>query len=233
MSGDDRPAQPGRRRFFASAAGAAAVTALGGTRAAIASPSSATVSGQGGTPETEPFWGRHQAGIATRQQTYAYFAAFDVTTTRREELIALLRAWTEAGARLSEGETAAVLTDDAATEPSDSGETLGLPARRLTITFGFGPGLFSKDGSDRFGLASHRPEALIDLPRFNGDQLARAGTCVFRLVQMIRKSPSTPCGNSRGWATRARRFAGRKPASCPWDGRTKRRAISWDSRTAR
>jgi deferrochelatase/peroxidase EfeB len=176
MSGDDRPAQPGRRRFFASAAGAAAVTALGGTRAAIASPSSATVSGQGGTPETEPFWGRHQAGIATRQQTYAYFAAFDVTTTRREELIALLRAWTEAGARLSEGETAAVLTDDAATEPSDSGETLGLPARRLTITFGFGPGLFSKDGSDRFGLASHRPEALIDLPRFNGDQLVAERT---------------------------------------------------------
>jgi deferrochelatase/peroxidase EfeB len=42
---------------------------------------------------------------------------------------------------------------------------------RLTMTFGFGPGLFIKDGKDRYGLASRRPEALIDLPKFNGDQL--------------------------------------------------------------
>jgi deferrochelatase/peroxidase EfeB len=47
----------------------------------------------------------------------------------------------------------------------------------LTLTFGFGPGLFSKDGLDRYGLAAKRPEALVDLPKFNGDQLdaARSG----------------------------------------------------------
>jgi len=184
MSGDDRPAQPGRRRFFASAAGAAAVTALGGTRAAIASPSSATVSGQGGTPETEPFWGRHQAGIATRQQTYAYFAAFDVTTTRREELIALLRAWTEAGARLSEGETAAVLTDDAATEPSDSGETLGLPARRLTITFGFMPSQVFSD---------HQTEKRFHYSRVEAPALHQAVHCVATIIAPFKVAVPRHC----------------------------------------
>jgi len=181
MSGGDGLKHPGRRRFFASAAGAAAVTALGGTPAALAAASAAH--------ETEPFWGRHQAGITTRQQSYAYFAAFDVTTAKREDVTALLRAWTDAAARLSAGETAATLSDDDDAEPADSGDALGLPARRLTITFGFGPGLFSKDGVDRFGLASRRPQALIDLPRFNGDQLVAERTGGDLCVQACAEDP--------------------------------------------
>ena len=60
-----------------------------------------------------------------------------------------------------------------------------LPARRrrasaagarLTVTFGFGAGLFSKDGADRYGLASQRPDALVEMPEFNGDQLVEAHT---------------------------------------------------------
>ena len=39
------------------------------------------------------------------------------------------------------------------------------------MTFGFGAGLFEKAGHDRYGLAARRPAALVDLPRFNGDQL--------------------------------------------------------------
>jgi deferrochelatase/peroxidase EfeB len=104
-------------------------------------------------------------------------------------LIALLRAWTDAAARLSEGETVAALTDDGAAEPSDSGDALDLPARRLTITFGFGAGLFSKDGVDRFGLAARRPEALIDLPRFNGDQLVAERTGGDLCVQACAQDP--------------------------------------------
>ncbi len=38
----------------------------------------------------------------------------------------------------------------------------------MTITFGFGP---ASNGCDRFGLAARRRAALVDLPRFNGDQL--------------------------------------------------------------
>ena len=45
------------------------------------------------------------------------------------------------------------------------------PRNALTVTFGFGPNLFIKDGKDRYGLAASRPVALVDLPKFNGDQL--------------------------------------------------------------
>ena len=51
--------------------------------------------------------------------------------------------------------------------PIDTGEALGLPAAHLTVTVGFGPGLFD----DRFGLAQHRPAALQTLPALPGDAL--------------------------------------------------------------
>ena len=110
----------------------------------------------------EPFHGLHQAGIMTPQQTDSYFLTLDLLTAKRDDVVRLLRVWTDAAARMTAGETA--------TAP-DSSEALGLPAARLTITFGFGAGLFIKDGHDRYGLASLRPAELIDLPVFNGDQL--------------------------------------------------------------
>ncbi len=48
--------------------------------------------------------------------------------------------------------------------------------KRLTVTFGFGPGLFEKDGVDRYGLRRKGPKAFVDLPHFPGDQLAPART---------------------------------------------------------
>jgi deferrochelatase/peroxidase EfeB len=55
--------------------------------------------------------------------------------------------------------------------PADTGEAIGLPASRLTVTIGFGPTLFEKDGEDRFGLAGRRPAALQELPHFPSDNL--------------------------------------------------------------
>jgi deferrochelatase/peroxidase EfeB len=55
--------------------------------------------------------------------------------------------------------------------PQDTGEATGLDAGRLTLTIGFGAGLFEKNGQPRFGLAGRRPDALIDLPHFPGDDL--------------------------------------------------------------
>ncbi len=119
-----------------------------------------------------PFRGKHQAGIVTPQQRHTYFAAFDVTTEGKGELISLLRYWTDAAERLTSGQSAEPYDLDASKPAGDSAETYGLSPENLTITFGFGPSLFvSSDGKDRFGIAKLRPAELIDLPRFNGDQL--------------------------------------------------------------
>ncbi|MFJ9695516.1 iron uptake transporter deferrochelatase/peroxidase subunit [Kitasatospora sp. NPDC101183] len=132
--------------------------------AAAAAPAAAEV----------PFYGEHQAGIATPVQDRLHFAAFDVSErATRESLVKMLKEWTKAAAAMTGGRevgTGAV-PSSAEAPPDDTGEALGLPASRLTLTIGFGPGLFEKDGNDRFGLKARRPEALVDLPTFKGDKL--------------------------------------------------------------
>ena len=46
-----------------------------------------------------------------------------------------------------------------------------------------------KDGVDRYGLAAKRPEALVDLPKFNGDQLQPARTGGDMFVQACADDP--------------------------------------------
>lgn len=120
-----------------------------------------------------PFYGEHQAGIATPVQDRLHFAAFDVTTKDRGELIAVLKEWTSAAAAMTAGRDVGGGAVGGLPEapPDDTGEALGLPPSRLTLTIGFGPSLFEQDGKDRFGIARRRPEALIDLPAFPGDNL--------------------------------------------------------------
>jgi deferrochelatase/peroxidase EfeB len=158
------------RRGFLSAAGVSAA-GLGIARAQLA-PSRP----EAAPAESEPFYGPHQAGITTPMQDSLYFAAFDITATSRAELVALLQAWTAAAARLTVGLSAEPGAPDPHSPPADSGEAAGLSPSRLTLTFGFGPDLFALGGQDRFGLAASRPAALVDLPRFAGDELV-AGQC--------------------------------------------------------
>ena len=119
------------------------------------------------------FRGQRQAGIVTPVQDRLHFVALDVTTDDRDALIDLLKQWTEAAERLTEGGSAGPVGPvEGATNlpPDDTGEAIGLPASGLTITFGFGPGLFrTTDGVDRFGIADRKPEALEPLPHFSGD----------------------------------------------------------------
>lgn len=124
----------------------------------------------------EPFWGPHQGGILTPLQHNTYFVAFDLITDDPGDVVKLLQAWTEAAASLTGGKNSGPFTPDNSVPEPDSDETLGLPPARLTITFGFGAGLFSKDGKDRYGLGAHRPAALVDLPKFPGDQLMDSRT---------------------------------------------------------
>lgn len=123
-----------------------------------------------------PFTGEHQAGIATPAQDRMYFAAFDLTTRSREDVMDLLRQWTVAAARMSQGLPAGQHTMDGPynAPPDDTGEAWDLPAAGLTITFGFGRSLFVGTATspvDRFGLAERLPEALIEMPHFPADNL--------------------------------------------------------------
>jgi deferrochelatase/peroxidase EfeB len=149
-----------RRQLLAGTglAGAAAVVAAGTTAAGAATPDY----DPGGVL---PFHGEHQAGIVTPEQGRMVFAAFDVTSDRAG-LAELLASWTAAAERMASGRALAG-PSGTLVPPADTGEALGLPASRLTITVGYGPSLFD----DRFGLASQRPRALVDLPAFAGDAL--------------------------------------------------------------
>jgi deferrochelatase/peroxidase EfeB len=189
-----RPPRPSRRGFLK--AGGAAVAAGASLGAGLAAPQSALAkaSTRSTDPQmaVEPFYGLHQGGIVTPQQSHTYVAALDLTTDKRDDVIALLRAWTDAAARLTQGNTAAALpTGDAGDNKSapDSGDVLGLGPNALTITFGFGAGLFTKDGKDRYGLAARRPAALVDLPRFNGDQLIPEKTGGDLFIQACANDP--------------------------------------------
>jgi len=160
-----------RRGFLAGSAGL-----LGA--AAVVRPSAAEVL----QPAAEPFYGAHQGGITTRQQAHTYFATFDLSAETREDVRGLLQRWTGAAANLCAGQPA---------DATDSDEALGLPPAHLTLTFGFGPGLFVKDGKDRYGLAARRPAALVDLPVFTGDQLQPGRTGGDLSVQACADDPQT------------------------------------------
>ncbi|MFF9981972.1 iron uptake transporter deferrochelatase/peroxidase subunit [Streptomyces erythrochromogenes] len=149
----------------AAAAGGAAVAFGGGSDMVSASAAGGAV----------PFHGEHQAGIASAVQDRLHFAAFDVKTKDRAQLVALLKEWTAAARLMTAGlPVGDVYEGLPEAPPTDTGEALGLKASRLTLTIGFGPGLFAKD---RFGLEGRRPEALVDLELFPGDNLdpARSG----------------------------------------------------------
>ena len=160
-------------------AGAAGLAAGGGATAAIVAASTA----QPGA-ERYPFFGAHQSGIVTPVQDRLHFAAFDLpSTATRDDLVSLLKDWSFAASRMTQGlgVTEAGATDGSPlAPPDDTGEALDLPPSGLTITFGFGPTLFttaSTDGSagvDRFGIAAQRPAELARLPRFRGDALLPA-----------------------------------------------------------
>lgn len=157
-----------RRTFLARSAAAAALPLAASLAASTASASPAARQAK---DATEPFWGPHQAGIATPIQRHTYFIAFDLTTEQRADVVKLLQAWTEAAAQMTAGPTKFDPHADPQQASTESGAAVGIPASHLTVTFGFGPTLFEKDGKDRFGLAEKRPDALVELPRFPGDQL--------------------------------------------------------------
>ncbi len=117
------------------------------------------------------------------------FVALDVTSNRRQDLSELLRSWTSVAASLTTGRSCPADDRGFGVDLPDNGEAVGLGPARLTVNFGFGPSLFGRDSSDRFGLAKDCPLALIDLPVFAGDQLDPAKTGGDLTIQVCADDP--------------------------------------------
>ena len=108
-----------------------------------------------------PFYGPHQAGIATAAQDRLAFAAFDLTSNDVQTVRTMLGTWAAAAAQLTKGLPIGAVETSPHAPPIDTGEATGLGPARLTITVGFGPSFFDK----RLGLQSLRPGALAEHPR--------------------------------------------------------------------
>jgi deferrochelatase/peroxidase EfeB len=159
----------GTRRGFLRSAGLTSLgagTATAGAIFADASPAHAATAGAAG--EALAFHGPHQAGIATPAQDHLQFAALDMVSRSVADLRDLMRTWSSAAALMAAGKAIGPV-ETGAKPAGDTGEALGLHAANLTMTFGFGPSLFSN--GDRFGLAAHRPAPLVDVPAFRHDAL--------------------------------------------------------------
>ncbi|MDQ3900108.1 MAG: Dyp-type peroxidase, partial [Actinomycetota bacterium] len=110
-----------RRRLLGGVAGLGIINAAGVGLAGCATNAAPSQN------QIVAFHGAHQAGITTDIQDRLAFAAFDLTTTRREDLQRLLKVWTAAAEAMTRG--AMVPGDSHADEvpPADTGEAVGLP----------------------------------------------------------------------------------------------------------
>ncbi|MEV7692606.1 Dyp-type peroxidase [Microbacterium sp. NPDC089189] len=153
----DRTGATRRQFLFGGAvAGVGAVAAIG-IDAAVRGGGTAEAGAS--TPlngtATVPFHGAHQAGIDTDAQAHAVFVALDLAPeVDREGLRRLLRILSDDAARMTQGEPAL----------ADSEPELAVTPARLTVTFGFGPGLVARAG----GAV---PSWLAPLPAFTIDRL--------------------------------------------------------------
>jgi deferrochelatase/peroxidase EfeB len=152
-----------RRSLLRSAGLGAAGIGLAGS-GYLVGQESAEASGTGSVP----FFGAHQAGIDTPTQDRLHFASFDLLSESPAELRELMREWSRAAAEMSEGEMIGDVNNLELAPPDDTGETVGHLASNLTVSFGFGPGLFEKRG---LGLAAKRPAALREIPPLPADEL--------------------------------------------------------------
>jgi deferrochelatase/peroxidase EfeB len=160
------PRSTSRRRFVGGALGAAGVMAAGGAGYGIGRADDSGPTASASTARV-PFYGAHQAGIATAAQDRLAFAAFDLTTDNASDVQRMLGTWAAAAARMAAGQPLGPVQTAPEAPPVDTGEALGLGPADLTVTVGFGPSMFDR----RFGLAAKRPAALADLPTFPRDAL--------------------------------------------------------------
>lgn len=198
---DARPGRfvPSRRQFLLGGAvaglGAAAAVGADLALAGIGTDSS----GSGSAPDaalngdaTVPFFGDHQAGIATDAQAAATFVALDLhPATDRGALRRLMRVLTDDAARLTQGQPAL----------ADSEPELAVAPARLTVTFGFGAEVVRRAGATA-------PAWLGPLPAFPPIDALEPAWCDGDLViQIAADDPLTVAHATRMLLKDSRSFA--------------------------
>ncbi|MBC3185989.1 deferrochelatase/peroxidase EfeB [Corynebacterium sp. zg-331] len=169
------------RRAMLLGTGVSAGTALGGFALGRG-----TAPEQAAADEAVEFRGEHQSGIITPAQQQMLMVAFDVVATRREDLVALLRTWTLAAERMQAGEPVNPPKTRDDVPPDDTGEAMGLRPSRLSITFGFGAGLFREE----FGLDRYCPQALRQgIPRMAAEKIDEDRSHGDLVIQICAEDP--------------------------------------------
>ena len=114
------------------------------------------------------FYGKQQSGILEKGPEHVYFVSLNCVAKSATELKELFKVWTTQSAALMNGRLIEEYNQNTLLPPTDTGETVGLDASNLTLTFGVGPSLFDKS---ELGLYGKQPNELKDLPHFPKDQL--------------------------------------------------------------
>ncbi|WP_421383216.1 iron uptake transporter deferrochelatase/peroxidase subunit [Bacillus salacetis] len=114
------------------------------------------------------FYGKHQSGILTKNPQHVYFVSLNCTAKSKQELKEMFQLWTQYSVKLMNGQLVEPNSANLLLPTADTGESEGLDASNLTLTYGVGPSLFEKP---ELGLQSKKPAELKDLPHFPKDQL--------------------------------------------------------------
>jgi dye decolorizing peroxidase len=137
---------------------------------------------------TVAFHGPRQAGVAEDPPAHAAFVAFTLAAgTDRRALARLMRLLTDDAARLTRGIPAL----------GDTEAALAVLPARLTVTFGFGPGLYRAAGL---------PSPVAELPKFRIDRLERRWSGGDLLLQICADDALTVAHTQRMLIKDARPF---------------------------
>ena len=188
------------------------------------------------TNSIEAFWGVHQGGIVTPPQNHCYFAAFDLTTERRDDVVSCC----EPGPTRPPGSNL---------RPDRPAAGRGCRCRRRRLGRGvrgcpvaadadiwFRPWFVHEAGQRPLRTGGARPDALVDLPRFNGDQLVAEKTGGDLSVQACADDPQVAFHAVRQLArltydTAQLRWAQTGFRSTPADGGTPRNLMGFKDGT--
>jgi len=146
-----------RRRFLGYLGAAAAGAGVAAPVTAATGREDAEPSGPATPMATLSPYGEHQTGITTPTQRFVETVAVDLLPdTDVDALGRLMRLWTGDVVALMDGRPA----------PGDTAPELASPNADLTITVGWGPGVFALPG-----LGEARPAGLHDIPAMRHDRL--------------------------------------------------------------